>query len=194
MWFRIHQSLDVTATRRQRWLSIGVIAEAAPESNSKRHRAPCTVLDARDGHRYTAVAKTETLAFAYFCERRTYDPRAWLCQRRRTGRLTALEKGAGWRTISWYYTAMEYANFRVSMRSPALSGASPICSGRYKQSEYGKVVLPFDVSVSTVFSTTRQRGAGQVREPAGGQVRNLDPILQPHHWRSLAQHQQAQLR
>ena len=125
------------------------------ETTPKRHRAPCTVLDARDGHRYTAVAKTETLAFAYFCERRTYDPRAWLCQRRRTGRLTALEKGAGWRTISWYYTAMEYANFRVSMRSPALSGASPICSGAITSSlstARSSCRSPCS-GVSTVFST-----------------------------------------
>ena len=44
----LHQSLDVTATRRQRRLSIGVIARRL-QKPLNRHRGPCTFVDARAG-------------------------------------------------------------------------------------------------------------------------------------------------
>jgi len=120
------------------------------------------------------------------------EDRAIHCPRRRASRLTALEKGSGWRAISQCSTATEYASFRVSMRDHQFYlGHCPTCFVAITNS------LTTARSSSAIHRAQAPRlrarrhqtaGAGQIREPAGwpGQEPRSHP--QPYHWRPLPQH------
>jgi type I restriction enzyme M protein len=58
-------------------------------------------------------------------------------------------------------------------------GIADLLRGDYKQSDYGKVVLPFTVlrRLDCVLDATRQQVLTRYEGLQGGQVRNLDPIL-----------------
>ena len=70
-------------------------------------------------------------------------------------------------------------------------GIADLLRGDYKQSDYGKVVLPFTIlrRLDCVLDATRQQVLTRYESLQGGQVRNLDPILNlvsPLHWQIVA--------
>jgi type I restriction enzyme M protein len=58
-------------------------------------------------------------------------------------------------------------------------GVADLLRGDYKQSDYGKVILPFTVlrRLDCVLDATRQQVLARHESLQGGQVKNLDPIL-----------------